>query len=418
MRSLANTWHASLPPPLHAVSDSPFYFLLSSILCSSSSNSSSLEENILQQSVDSYCNKKNFYMRILFSRSGSTFSALLLPFLQGVQRPVARAATAKFLFGQQSVMTAVDSQSLHHQLFYLPGRACSSRRNESVVVVMGATGTGKSKLSIDLATRFPSEVVNSDKIQVYRGLDITTNKIPLAERCGVPHHLLGELDPEAGELPALKFRSLAASAIEGIAARRRLPVVAGGSNSFIHALLAARHDPRVDPFAAGDSRRGRRERLRYRCCFLWVDVEKKVLAEYLDRRVEEMAADGMVAELEAYFAAEGAEPGRHPGLEKAIGVPEFREYFEKGKGAKKHAAAVAAIKANTRRLAEEQVRKIGRLGESGCGWALQRVDATAAVRARLEGSAWAAAWDRDVVGPSVAAVESFLESSLSPPLGC
>ncbi|XP_010927008.1 adenylate isopentenyltransferase [Elaeis guineensis] len=356
-------------------------------------------------------------MRILFSRSGgSTISALLSPLLQGLQRPV--VAAAKFLFRQQSVMTAVESQSsLHHHLLCLPRRACSGRRNDSVVVVMGATGTGKSKLSIDLATRFPSEVVNSDKIQVYRGLDITTNKIPLADRCGVPHHLLGELDPAVGELPALKFRSLAASAIERIAARRRLPVVAGGSNSFIHALLAARHDPLVDPFAAGDSRRGRRERLRYRCCFLWVDVEPKVLAEYLDLRVEEMVAAGMVEELEAYFAGEGAEPGRHPGLEKAIGVPEFREYFKKGKGAGEYAAAVAAIKVNGRRLAEEQVRKIGRLGEGGCGWALQRVDATAAVRARLGGSAWVAAWERDVVGPSVAAVEGFLESSLSPPLG-
>ncbi|KAG1368117.1 Adenylate isopentenyltransferase 1, chloroplastic [Cocos nucifera] len=310
---------------------------------------------------------------------------------------------------------AVESKSRrrHLHLFYHPRRACSSRWKESVVVIMGATGTGKSKLSIDLATRFPSEVVNADKIQVYRGLDITTNKIPLAERLGVPHHLLGQLDPAAGELPAAKFRSLAASAIERIAAHRRLPVVAGGSNSFIHALLAARHDPRVDPFASGDRRRGRMERLRYRCCFLWVDVEAAVLAEHLDRRVEEMVAAGMVGELEAYFAADGVEPGRHPGLEKAIGVAEFREFFQKGKGAAEYAAAVAAIKANTRRLAEEQVRKIGRLGEGGCGWALRWVDATAAVQARLGGAGRAveaAAWERDVVRPSVAAVERFLES--------
>nr|XP_019702447.1 adenylate isopentenyltransferase 1, chloroplastic [Elaeis guineensis] len=331
-------------------------------------------------------------MRILFSKSGSTTRAFLSPFLQGLERP---AATSKFSSGHPSVTTAVESKSHRHHLhlFYHPQRACSGRRKESVVVIMGATGTGKSKLSIDLATRFPSEVVNADKIQVYRGLDITTNKIPLAERLGVPHHLLGELDPAAGELPAAKFRCMASSAIERIAAHRRLPVVAGGSNSFIHALLAARHDPRVDPFALGDRRRGRLERLRYPCCFLWVDVEAAVLAEHLDRRVEEMVAGGMVGELEAYFAAEGAEPGRHPGLEKAIGVMEFRELFQKGKGTAEYAAAVAAIKANTRRLAEEQLRK-ARLGGAGP-------------------AAEAAAWERDVVRPSVAAVERFLESVVS-----
>ncbi|XWS69443.1 hypothetical protein CRYUN_Cryun04dG0179500 [Craigia yunnanensis] len=63
---------------------------------------------------------------------------------------------------------------------------------------MGATSTGKSKLSIDLATRFNGEVNNSDKIQVYKGLDIITNKVTVEESRGVPHHLLGMVDdPEA-----------------------------------------------------------------------------------------------------------------------------------------------------------------------------------------------------------------------------
>uniref|UniRef100_K7N2W8 Adenylate isopentenyltransferase n=1 Tax=Glycine max TaxID=3847 RepID=K7N2W8_SOYBN len=71
------------------------------------------------------------------------------------------------------------------------------RRKDKVVVIMGATGSGKSRLSIDLATLFPSsEIINSDKMQVYRGLDITTNKIPPAQRRGVPHQLLGDVDTE------------------------------------------------------------------------------------------------------------------------------------------------------------------------------------------------------------------------------
>ncbi|WOL03983.1 hypothetical protein Cni_G12704 [Canna indica] len=279
---------------------------------------------------------------------------------------------------------------------------------EAVVVIIGATGTGKSKLSVELSSFFSGEVLNSDKIQVYRGLDITTNKIPIPERQGVPHHLLGELDPAAGELPPAGFRALAGHVISDVSARRRLPVLAGGSNSFVHALLSERYDPKSDPFgpAAVEKADGR---LRYRCCFLWVHVEAAVLAEYLDRRVDEMVAEGMVEELERYFAVEG-EAKRHPGLGKAIGVPEFLEYFTRrgGRTASAYEAAVAAIKANTRRLAEEQVRKIERL--AAMGWPLRKVDATATVAERLAGKGRTAApWRRDVAGPSVAAVERFLE---------
>ena len=68
---------------------------------------------------------------------------------------------------------------------------------EKVVFIMGSTGSGKTKLSIELGSLFPSEIINADKIQVYKGLDIITNKIPESERRGIPHHLLGIIeDPE------------------------------------------------------------------------------------------------------------------------------------------------------------------------------------------------------------------------------
>ncbi|PKA65294.1 Adenylate isopentenyltransferase 1, chloroplastic [Apostasia shenzhenica] len=276
-------------------------------------------------------------------------------------------------------------------------------KRDGVVVIMGATGTGKSKLSIEVATRIPGEVVNADKIQVYRGLDITTNKMPLPDRREVPHHLLGKIDPAAGELSPAAFRSLAWSAMSGIAARGRLPVVTGGSNSFIHAMLVDRYDPGEDPFAAAPSSAARR--LRCPCCLLWVDVEKAVLAEHLDRRVDEMLGMGMLEELERYFACESPdEAERHRGLGKAIGVPEFRGYFRRRTPAA-FKEAVAAIKDNTRRLAEEQVRKIERLAQMG--WPVNRLDATAAISGGRHSAA--AAWQRDVVGPCLCAVERFVE---------
>ncbi|WOL07743.1 hypothetical protein Cni_G16490 [Canna indica] len=70
--------------------------------------------------------------------------------------------------------------------------------------------------------------------------------------------------------------------------------------------------------------------LRYRCCFLWVDVEPAALVEQLGRQVEEMVAAGVIEELAQYFAVEAvpkAGESRHLGLGKAIGVAQFREYF-------------------------------------------------------------------------------------------
>ncbi|KAG6513412.1 hypothetical protein ZIOFF_023736 [Zingiber officinale] len=346
------------------------------------------------------------FMRILISRGGS--ESLL--FFRRRPSPSGRG-----FFVGAAAASLLPQQSLWRRSSCRPGGCCvrgnGDAGKESVVVVMGATGTGKSKLAVELATKFAGEVVNSDKIQVYRGLDVATNKMPMEERRGVAHHLLGELDPAAGELPPAAFREMAARAVDGIAGRGRLPVMAGGSNSLIHAAVVGSFDPQWSPFEDGEGRRkaAAAAALRYRCCFLWVDVDAAELGEQLDRRVEEMAAAGMVEELRRYFEEEAASTAgdrRHPGLGKAIGVAEFREYFQgKGRGTPAaFEAAMAAVKANTRRLAEDQVKKIQRLGEMG--WPLRRLDATAAV----VGSA-TEAWERDVAVPAAAAVDQFLEEA-------
>ncbi|KAK2979950.1 hypothetical protein RJ640_017965 [Escallonia rubra] len=295
------------------------------------------------------------------------------------------------------------------------GAAAATNSHQKIVVIMGATGSGKSKLSIDLCTRFfpQSEIINSDKMQFYRGLDITTNKIMVPERNGVVHHFLGDFDPTQPEVTPSDYRSLAGSAISDISARKRLPVLVGGSNSFIYALLAKRFDPESDVFNGPDPDPVSSE-LRYSCCFIWVDVSLPVLNWYLAKRVDEMLDSGMLEELAEFYDSDEFDSvmGRG-GLGQAIGVPELRRYFSKelgGGGQRAYEDAVGAIKENTRQLARRQVEKIKRLREGG--WDLRSVDATEAFRAVMgaeSGGRTAEVWERQVVEPSVKIVKRFLD---------
>jgi len=105
-----------------------------------------------------------------------------------------------------------------------------------LVAVAGPTGSGKSALALAIAEHFGGEVVNCDSLQVYRYFDIGTAKLPLAERRGIPHHLIDIANPDelftAGE-----YARLARAAIADISDRGRLPVVAGGTGFYLRALL-------------------------------------------------------------------------------------------------------------------------------------------------------------------------------------
>eukprot|EP00252_Welwitschia_mirabilis_P003645 TRINITY_DN1370_c0_g1_i3.p1 TRINITY_DN1370_c0_g1~~TRINITY_DN1370_c0_g1_i3.p1 ORF type:complete len:503 (+),score=120.36 TRINITY_DN1370_c0_g1_i3:494-2002(+) len=118
--------------------------------------------------------------------------------------------------------------------------ASSSKHKEKqkVVVVMGASGTGKSRLAVDLAQHFSAEIINADSMQVYQGLDILTNKITEEEKKGIPHHLLGTIESSAS-FTSKDFRDKAIPIIESIISQNRLPIIVGGTNYYIQALLTS-----------------------------------------------------------------------------------------------------------------------------------------------------------------------------------
>ena len=267
-----------------------------------------------------------------------------------------------------------------------------------IVALVGATASGKTGLSLDLAERLGGEVVNTDAMQVYRGMDIGTAKLPEAERRGIPHHLLDLMEVTEPATVAL-FQGWARAAIDDIRGRAATPVLVGGSALYTRAIVdrfefpgtddslrreleaelervgsRALHErlAGVDPEAAAQiiPDNGRRvvralevvaltgrpysaslPTLEYAdplTVQVGVDIDRPTLDERIARRVEEMFAGGFVEEVEALLAR-GLVEGRT--ANRAIG---YREVIGFLAGDRSLAEAMEQTTVATRRFARRQ----------------------------------------------------------------
>ena len=269
---------------------------------------------------------------------------------------------------------------------------------QPIVALVGATASGKTGLSLDLAERLAGEVVNTDAMQVYRGMDVGTAKLPVVERRGIPHHLLDMLDVTEPATVA-HFQGWARAGIADIRERGATPVLVGGSALYTRAIVdrfefpgtdeslrreleaeleriggPALHDrlKGVDPAAAAqiEPDNGRRTvralevialtgrpygaglpRLEYvdpLTVQIGVDIDRPTLDERIARRVDEMFAAGFVEEVEALL-----DRGLADSLtaQRAIG---YREVIGFLAGDRTRAEAVEQTKAATRRFARRQ----------------------------------------------------------------
>ncbi|XP_062201975.1 adenylate isopentenyltransferase 8, chloroplastic-like [Phragmites australis] len=174
-----------------------------------------------------------------------------------------------------------------------------------LVVIMGAIGIEKTKLSIDVAKVIGDEVLNVDKMQAYAGFDIATNKVSFLSRCGIPHHLLVVIPFTVDDFPISLFLSLATMAVNCIVRRGRMPIVVGGSNSLIHGLLVDYFDSSlVKPFVIADYCMS----LSFQSCIIWIHPNEVILNEYLNCHVIEI---GLVEEVKEYFDAHNNYVGGH-----------------------------------------------------------------------------------------------------------
>ncbi len=267
-----------------------------------------------------------------------------------------------------------------------------------IVALVGATASGKTGLSLDLAERLGGEIVNSDAMQVYRGMDIGTAKLAPAERRGIAHHLLDILDVTEPATVA-QFQEWARAAIDDVRGRGSMPVLVGGSALYTRAIIDRFEFPGtdeslrrelegelervgshalherlagVDPAAAAQilPDNGRRvvralevvaltgrpysaslPRLEYadpRTIQIGVDIDRPSLDERISQRVDAMFAAGFVDEVEALLAR-GLAQGRT--AHRAIGYRQVVAFLD---GDLTLAESIERTKAATRRFARRQ----------------------------------------------------------------
>jgi len=270
-----------------------------------------------------------------------------------------------------------------------------------VVAVVGPTATGKSDLGLALAHALGGEVVNTDAMQLYRGMDIGTAKLTPDEREGVPHHLLDVLDPHE-DASVADYQERARAALRDIDGRGRRAVAVGGSGLYVRSLLdhmefpgtdpdvRARLEERVeaegsralhaelaavDPVAAeGIGPRNARRVVRalevvaltgrpYSASLprhvyevpavqIGLDCDRPTLDERVAGRVERMWRRGLVEEVEALAAAGlGRTASRAVGYAEVLGLLRGETTADDTR---------AAITAGTRRLARKQMGWFGR----------------------------------------------------------
>jgi tRNA dimethylallyltransferase len=115
-----------------------------------------------------------------------------------------------------------------------------------VIVICGATATGKSDIALDIAERIGAEIINADSMQLYRGMDIGTAKLKVSERRDIPHHLLDVLDVTEDSTVAW-YQEHARSAIAEIHSRGLHAIIVGGTGLYIKAILDDLNFPETDP---------------------------------------------------------------------------------------------------------------------------------------------------------------------------
>src|SRR6056297_1274799 len=264
---------------------------------------------------------------------------------------------------------------------------------EKILVVLGPTSIGKTKVSIDIAKRLNSEIISTDSMQIYKKMDIGTAKINEKEKEGIKHHMIDLIDPKE-EFSVYDYQNLSLEIIDKLLAENKTPILVGGSGLYINSILydldfnKVSSDEKVrnkyyglkekkgkmflyslleekDKEAAkkihpNNVKRevralevlevtGKKYSEKYNFIIIGLEMNRELLYNRINLRVEEMIEEGLINEVEELYN-EGYDKSYQS--MQAIGYKEIIDYIE-GNTTKEE--AVRLIKRNTRRFAKRQI---------------------------------------------------------------
>ncbi|MDE6372484.1 MAG: tRNA (adenosine(37)-N6)-dimethylallyltransferase MiaA, partial [Clostridia bacterium] len=269
-----------------------------------------------------------------------------------------------------------------------------------LIFVVGATASGKSQVGVNLAKSFDGEIISCDSMQVYKDMNIGTAKVTREEMQGVPHHMIDIVNADS-RFSVGEFASKADEIIEDILSRGKTPIVVGGTGLYVDGILypmtfggdkdnEVRADlerqlalygkeymhsllVEIDPVDAekihpnnvkrvlraleiykttGICKSNLHEKsksLKYEVCMIALDVDRKVLYQRIDARVDKMFEMGLLNEVK-WLLSNGI--GFENQSMQAIGYKEFKEYFD---GHKTLNETIDCIKQNSRNYAKRQL---------------------------------------------------------------
>ena len=239
-------------------------------------------------------------------------------------------------------------------------------KKQPLIAVVGPTASGKTALAVELALYFGGEVVSADSMQVYKRMDIATAKPDEAEKKGVPHHLIDLIEPDGAAFSVAQYARRAHAVIADIAARGRVPILAGGTGLYIDAVidnidfsnirsdeavraeLRALEVYRVTGVPMSEhQRRSRQMPARYDVCMIGLNfTDRAMLYDRVNRRVDLMMERGLLDEARAVSAV-----CRGTALQ-AIGYKELIPYLDAGAPLEE---CINRLKQSTRRYAKRQL---------------------------------------------------------------
>lgn len=272
-----------------------------------------------------------------------------------------------------------------------------------LIVLTGPTAAGKTELSLRVAEQYGCEIISADSMQVYKYMDIGSAKIGADEMRGIRHHLIDVLMPEE-EFSVYRFVQMAKQAIDEIYSRGKIPLVVGGTGFYIHALLydaefteensdnelrtrlealaeeigpEALHERlrEVDPESAGIihpnnvkrviralefyeqnnrpiSQHNEEQRAKespYDFCYFVLNMDRSVLYDRIEKRVDQMVKNGLKAEVERL-----RDMGYSRELVSMQGLG-YKEYLDHLNGEISEEEAIYRIKRDTRHFAKRQL---------------------------------------------------------------